>query len=44
MPPFKPESFTYSVETKTFFVSHSSCNNNVPADAIASAGFDYTVE
>src|SRR5262249_10223242 len=29
-PPFKPESFTYSVETKTIFVSHSSCNNNVP--------------
>jgi photosystem II stability/assembly factor-like uncharacterized protein len=43
-PPFKPESFTYSVETKTFFISHSSCNNNVPADAVASAGFDYTVE
>lgn len=44
VPPFKPESFAYSVETKTFFVSHSSCNNNVPTDAIASAGFDYTVE
>ena len=40
----QPGSFTYSVETKTLFVSHSSCNNNVPADAIASAGFDYTVE
>jgi photosystem II stability/assembly factor-like uncharacterized protein len=43
-PPFKPESFTYSVETKTLYVSHSSCNNNVPADAIASAGFDYTTQ
>jgi photosystem II stability/assembly factor-like uncharacterized protein len=43
-PPFKPESFTYSVETKTIFVSHSSCNNNVPTDAIASSGFDYTAQ
>jgi hypothetical protein len=42
--PFKPNSVTYSVRTKTFFISHFDCGNAVPADAIASAGFDYTTQ
>jgi hypothetical protein len=35
---------TYSARTKTFYIWRWDCNNNVPADAIMSAGFDYMKE
>jgi hypothetical protein len=33
---------TYSAQTKTVFVGHWDCNNEVSADAIWSARFDHT--
>lgn len=35
---------TYSAQTKTMFIWHWDCNNQVPNDAIWSAGFDYTAQ
>jgi photosystem II stability/assembly factor-like uncharacterized protein len=34
-------SLTYSVGTKTFFLSHFTCSNKVLPDSIISAGYDY---
>ncbi len=39
-----PAGVTYSVRTKTMFVYHWDCGSIVLPDAIASAGFDYTLE
>jgi len=35
---------TYSAQTKTFFIWHWDCGNQVLPDAIRSSGFDYTTQ
>jgi hypothetical protein len=40
--PYAPETIAYSAFRRAFYVSHSTCSNNVPADAIEELGFDYT--
>jgi hypothetical protein len=40
--PFQPNGFTYSACRRAFYASHFDCSNNVPADAHARFGWDYT--
>lgn len=40
----KTYGFTYSADTKTFFINHNDCTGKLTSDAVWSSGFDYETE